>query len=71
MLTMLVHFAPWYRNQMVVEVEQELKEKLDTSKTGLEVAADYVEEGEVLEGYLKRGFGNAYDFNQVAKVEGF
>ena len=55
---------------MVVEVSKELRERFDLEKTGLRVAAEWMEEERVLKGYLERGFGNAYDFDQTEKVEG-
>ncbi|KAJ4352354.1 uncharacterized protein N0V89_007702 [Didymosphaeria variabile] len=66
-----VHFAPWYRNQMTVEFAENLKDQLTPEKTGLHVAAEYVasEKLEVEKGYLNRPYGNAYDFDQVDKVQ--
>lgn len=55
---------------MNVELANDLKEHMDPEKTGLGVAASYVTEKELLGGYLNRSFGNAYDFDQVEKVEG-
>lgn len=63
-----VHFAPWYRNQMTVEVAEDLRGELTTEKTGLYIAAEYVGGDVVREGYLNRPSGNAYDFDQVDKV---
>jgi ectoine hydroxylase-related dioxygenase (phytanoyl-CoA dioxygenase family) len=66
-----VHFAPWYRNQMTVEFADDLKDRLTPENTGLHVAAEYVkaEALEVEKSYLNRPYGNAYDFNQIDKVE--
>lgn len=66
----IVHFASWYRNEMVVEIAEELREAFDVEKTGLGVAAEWVGEERVLREYLDRGFGNGYDFDQTGKVEG-
>jgi hypothetical protein len=55
---------------MVVEIAEELREKFDVEKTGLGVAAQWVGKDTVLRGYLDRGYGNGYDFDQTGKVEG-
>jgi hypothetical protein len=65
-----VHFAPWYRNSMEVEFANELTERLAPENTGLQVAATYVHEEELLKNYLNRPYGNAYDFSQTDKIEG-
>ncbi|KAF2645554.1 phytanoyl-CoA dioxygenase family protein [Massarina eburnea CBS 473.64] len=65
-----IHFASWYRNQMTVEISKELKDEMSLEKTGLYVAAEYVESSALEKIYLNRPFGNAYDFDQVEKVEG-
>lgn len=54
---------------MEVEFANDLKDQLDPEKTGLGVAALYVTKEQLLENYLNRSFGNAYDFNQSEKVE--
>jgi hypothetical protein len=59
-----VHFAPWYRNQMRVELAEEIKPLVEQSKE-LDIRVDWVSESEALEQYLNRGFGNSYDFNQI------
>ncbi|KAI8942907.1 hypothetical protein NX059_000946 [Plenodomus lindquistii] len=66
----MIHFAPWYRNSMFVEFAEELRERLSPEKTGLDIAATYVSEAELLKNYLDRPYGNAYDFDQREKVEG-
>lgn len=55
---------------MVVEIAEELREAFDVEKTGMGVAAEWVGEDRVLGGYLDRGYGNEYDFDQGEKVEG-
>jgi hypothetical protein len=55
---------------MNVEVAEELKGQLDVGRTGLDVAAIYVTHEQLLQNYLNRSYGNAYDFNQTDKVEG-
>jgi hypothetical protein len=64
----MIHFAPWYRNRMRLEFGDDVRpilERLDgEGKLGLQVPVDYVQRERVLEGYLNRGFGNSYDFDQ-------
>ncbi|RSL63034.1 hypothetical protein CEP54_005399 [Fusarium duplospermum] len=64
----MIHFAPWFRNRMRLEFGQDVKpilEKLEgEGKLGLDVPVDWVSREAVLEGYLNRGFGNSYDFDQ-------
>ncbi|KAF3037389.1 hypothetical protein E8E12_008172 [Didymella heteroderae] len=66
----MIHFASWYRNQMDVEFADGLKEQLDVARTGLEAAATFVPEDQLLRHYLNRPYGNAYNFNQADKIEG-
>ena len=54
---------------MTVEFPSELKEKLTVEKTGLQVAADFVTSEELVKNYLNRPYGNAYDFDQVERVD--
>ncbi|KAH6887530.1 hypothetical protein B0T10DRAFT_538949 [Thelonectria olida] len=64
----MIHFAPWYRNRMRLEFGEDIKPVLETlareGKLGLDVPVDWVSNKEVMEGYLNRGFGNSYDFDQ-------
>lgn len=65
----MIHFAPWYRNRMRLELGEDIKpliEKLQRDELGLEVPVDWVSKEEALERYMNRGFGNAYDFDQEA-----
>jgi len=55
---------------MEVEFAEGLRERLTKEKTGLQVAATFARDELVLQAYLNRPFGNAYDFDQVDKVEG-
>jgi ectoine hydroxylase-related dioxygenase (phytanoyl-CoA dioxygenase family) len=66
----MIHFAPWYRNQMEVEFSSDLEERLTVEKTGLNIAAKFVSDEDVLKNYLNRPYGNAYDFNQIERIEG-
>ncbi|KAI4709499.1 hypothetical protein J4E89_005515 [Alternaria sp. Ai002NY15] len=65
----MIHFAPWYRNSMEVELAEELAERLSPEKTGLQTAATYVSSEQLLKNYLNRPFGNAYDFDQTEKID--
>lgn len=59
----IVHFAPWYRNPMKLELADTLKPIIQ-GQDDFEIPVDWVSESEALSRYLNRGFGNAYDFNQ-------
>ncbi|PSS25910.1 hypothetical protein M430DRAFT_48314 [Amorphotheca resinae ATCC 22711] len=61
----MIHFAPWYRNPMKLELSEEIKPLVD-SESGLDLHVNWVKESEVAESYLNRGFGNSYDFSQTA-----
>lgn len=65
-----VHFAPWYRNPMFVEFDEELASCLSSDKTGLQVQGTFMPETEIEKRYLNRPYGNAYDFSQQEPVEG-
>ena len=56
---------------MTIEAADNLKDQLTLEKTGLHIAAEYVqsEKLEVEKSYLNRPYGNAYDFDQVGKVQ--
>lgn len=67
----MIHFASWYRNPMRLEFGQDVKPILENvdrdGQLGLDVSAvDWVANDKVLGtgGYLDRGFGNSYDFDQ-------
>ncbi|KAK6953881.1 hypothetical protein Daesc_003843 [Daldinia eschscholtzii] len=65
----MIHFAPWYRNPMRLQLSEDVKpvlKKLESEgRLGLEVPVDWVSRDEALDTYLNRGFGNSYDFNQT------
>ena len=66
----MIHFAPWFRNRMRLELGEDVKPTLENlereGKLGLDVPVDWATREAVLEGYLNRGFGNSYDFSQEA-----
>lgn len=55
---------------MEVEFAEGLRDRLTKERTGLEVAATFVKDEEVLKGYLNRPYGNAYNFDQIDKIDG-
>ncbi|KAH8698706.1 phytanoyl-CoA dioxygenase [Talaromyces proteolyticus] len=59
----MIHFAPWYRNPMRLELSDDLKELIE-AEDSLIIPVDWVTEKQALERYLNRGFGNSYDFGQ-------
>ena len=60
----MIHFAPWYRNRMRLEFGEDLRPLLEETDLGLEIPVDFMPRDDVLERYLNRAFGNAYDFDQ-------
>jgi len=55
---------------MEVEISGSLKDDISFAKTGLQIQARLFPENEVLERYMNRPYGNAYDFDQVDRVAG-
>ena len=55
---------------MEIELSDKLAGRFSRAESGLDVAARYLPEDEVLKGYLNRPYGNAYDFDQKDKIEG-
>ncbi|KAI9729383.1 MAG: hypothetical protein M1834_006907 [Cirrosporium novae-zelandiae] len=66
----MIHFAPWYRNEMKVQFAQELKAELEEKGSDLQIQADFIPAKSVEEGYLNKPFGNAYDFDQKDPLVG-
>ena len=60
----MIHFAPWYRNPMRLQLGEDVRGLLDGLGSGLEIPADWVDNEGVLGSYLQREFGNSYDFDQ-------
>lgn len=50
---------------MQVEISSDLQPVIERDGGDLQVQAEFIPEQEVLDRYLKRGYGNAYDFDQV------
>ncbi|RJE21384.1 Phytanoyl-CoA dioxygenase family protein [Aspergillus sclerotialis] len=59
----MIHFAPWYRNPMKLNLADDLKPVLEEN-TDLEIPVQWASRDEVAAQYLKRAYGNAYDFSQ-------
>lgn len=55
---------------MNVEFSDQLGDRLTPEKIGLQIAATYVADEQLLKNYLNRPYGNAYDFDQTEKIEG-
>lgn len=64
LLVFLVHFAPWYRNQMKLELSDDCKPIVE-GQSELEVPVSWATPGDAEARYLNRGFGNSYDFGQL------
>lgn len=63
----MIHFAPWFRNRMRLEFSEVIRPILQRLKTdgmlSLDVPVDWVSRYAALQRYLRRGFGNSYDFS--------
>lgn len=51
---------------MKLELSEEVKGIVDTFGSKLEIPIDWALEAQVEKGYLERGFGNSYLFDQLA-----
>ncbi len=56
----MIHFAPWYRQRMLLQLPESLRPVFEQHAKGLEVPAEWVKEVDHLAG----GYGNAFDFDQ-------
>ena len=65
LLTMLIHGN---RNAMQVEYSEYLKPILKTYEEKLQIQSVFFPEHEIVERYLNRGFGNAYNFDQEDRL---
>ncbi|KAJ8494389.1 hypothetical protein ONZ45_g13256 [Pleurotus djamor] len=61
----MIHFSSCYRNQMRLRFAHDIKPILEKEVEGLEIPVDWISVKEAQGGYLNRGFGNSYDFNQL------
>jgi hypothetical protein len=53
---------------MRVEYSEDLKPILEASKDQLQIQSTFFPDTEIVDRYLKRGFGNAYNFDQENNV---
>ena len=60
----MIHFAPWYRNPMRLQLGEDVMGLLAGLESQLEIPVDWVKNEQVLGSYLQREFGNSYDFDQ-------
>lgn len=56
---------------MTVEFAEDLEALLDREGSGLQIQRTLVPEQTILDGYLSRGYGNSYNFDQESRLEGF
>ena len=54
---------------MQIELSEDLRPALEQFAADLQIQGRFVPEQDILGGYLKRGFGNAYDFDQQDRLE--
>ncbi|KAG9962738.1 phytanoyl-CoA dioxygenase family protein, partial [Aureobasidium melanogenum] len=67
----MIHFAPWYRNSMRIEFSEDLETVLDREGSDLQIQRTLVSEQTIMDGYLNRGYGNSYNFDQESRPEHF
>lgn len=51
-----------------MEFSEDLKSTLGKYESDLQIQGTFLPEKEILDRYMKRGFGNAYDFNQEDRL---
>ena len=57
-----------YSNAMQVEFAEELRPILEEYSPVLQIQSKFLPERDILERYLNRGYGNAYDFDQQDRL---
>jgi hypothetical protein len=57
-----------HRNAMQVEFAEELRPTLEEYNSVLQIQSAFLPEKDILERYLNRGYGNAYDFDQQDRL---
>ncbi|KAH0191139.1 phytanoyl-CoA dioxygenase family protein, partial [Aureobasidium melanogenum] len=67
----MIHFAAWYRNAMKIEFSEDLETVLDREGSDLQIQRTLVPEQTIMDGYLNRGYGNSYNFDQESRLEHF
>jgi hypothetical protein len=58
-------------NAMTVGFSEELAPLLDREGTDLQIQRTLVPEQTLLDGYLSRGYGNSYNFDQESRLTNF
>lgn len=58
-----------YSNTMTIELAEELRPLVEKYRDTLQVQSTFLPERTIMERYMKRGFGNEYDFDQIEKFE--
>jgi ectoine hydroxylase-related dioxygenase (phytanoyl-CoA dioxygenase family) len=58
-------------NAMTIEFSEDLEPILDREEADLQIQRTLVPEQTILDGYLNRGYGNSYNFDQKSRLEGF
>jgi hypothetical protein len=54
---------------MSVEFDEDLQPVLESNGKDVQIHSRFLPANEIRKRYLKRGFGNSYDFNQVDRLE--
>jgi hypothetical protein len=57
-----------HSNTMQVEFAEELRPMLEEYNPVLQIQSAFLPERDILERYLNRGYGNAYDFDQQDRL---
>lgn len=58
----------YYRNAMQVEFAEDLRPMLGEYDSSLQIQSKFLPEKDIIERYLNRGYGNAYDFDQQDRL---
>jgi hypothetical protein len=53
---------------MEVEFAEDLRQMLDEYHSDLQIQSTFLPEKDIMERYLNRGYGNAYDFDQQDRL---
>lgn len=56
---------------MTIEFSKDLETVLDREGSDLRIQQTLVPEQTILNGYLNRGYGNSYNFDQESRLEHF
>lgn len=56
---------------MKIEFSEDLETVLDREGSDLQIQRTLVPEQTIMDGYLNRGYGNSYNFDQESRLEHF